>query len=74
MKIFLLRTFSSISNLSNETNKQKYLLPDRFLRQDLVGNEITQNNTKQYSNSTFKVYVTKTNIKIPFIVLVIKEE
>ncbi|CAB4382533.1 unnamed protein product [Rhizophagus irregularis] len=71
MKIFLLRTFSSISNLSNETNKQKYLLPDR---QDLVGNEITQNNTKQYSNSTFKVYVTKTNIKIPFIVLVIKEE
>ncbi|CAB4487423.1 unnamed protein product [Rhizophagus irregularis] len=42
------------SNLSNETNKQKYLLPDRFLRQDLVGNEITQNNTKQYSNSTFK--------------------
>ncbi|GET65182.1 hypothetical protein RIR_jg21446.t1 [Rhizophagus irregularis DAOM 181602=DAOM 197198] len=63
MKFFLLRTFSSISNLSNETNKQKYLLPDRFLRQDLVGNEITQNNTNQYSNSTFKVYVTKVENK-----------
>ncbi|PKC16090.1 hypothetical protein RhiirA5_407447 [Rhizophagus irregularis] len=33
------------------------------LKQDLVGNEITQNNTKQYSNSTFKVYVTKVENK-----------
>ncbi|GET63613.1 hypothetical protein RhiirA5_496011 [Rhizophagus irregularis] len=47
---------------------QEYLLPDRFLGKThdnsfLVGNEKTQSNTKQYSNSTFKVDATKVENK-----------